>query len=177
MRNKKSLLRITYTAIFTAIVILATSVIKFSTGLGEGYIHLGDCFIYLSACVLPFPYCLIPGALGGALADILSGYAVWSIPTMIIKMLNALPFALMCKKYKSNKILSKQTVLMAIVSGLITILGYFIAECILYSVASATLSLLGNTIQAVSSGIIFVIIAKATDKINLKSKIFRVIAN
>ena len=171
MRNKKSLLKITYTAIFTAIIILATSVIKFSTGLGEGYIHLGDCFIYLSACVLPFPYCLIAGALGGAIADILSGYTVWAIPTMIIKMLNALPFALMCKKHKSNKILTKQIVLMAVVSGLITILGYFIAECILYSFASATLSLLGNTIQAVSSGIIFVIIAKATDKINLKSKI------
>ena len=60
---------------------------------------------------------------------------------------------------------------MAIISGAITILGYFVTECILYSVASATLSLLGNTIQAVASGIIFVIIAKATDKINLKSTI------
>ena len=66
MRNKKSLLKITYTAIFTALILLATSTLKFSTGLGEGYIHLGDSFIYLSACVLPFPYCLIAGALGGA---------------------------------------------------------------------------------------------------------------
>ena len=173
MRNKKQLLRVTYTAIFTAIILLATSIIKFSTGLGEGYIHLGDCFVYLSACVLPFPYCLFAGGLGGALADILSGYAIWAIPTMIIKMLNAVPFAIICRKYKSNKILSKQVVLMTVVSGIITILGYFVAECILYSVASATLSLLGNTIQAVASGIIFVIIAKATDKINLKSKIIK----
>ena len=171
MRNKKSLLKITNTAIFTAVILLATSVIKFSTGLGEGYIHLGDSFIYLAACVLPFPYCLFAGALGGGLADILSGYAIWAIPTMIIKMLNAVPFALVCRKQKSNKILSRQTVLMAIISGAITILGYFVTECILYSVASATLSLLGNTIQAVASGIIFVIIAKATDKTNLKSKI------
>ena len=173
MRNKKQLLRVTYTAIFTAIILLATSIIKFSTGLGEGYIHLGDCFVYLSACVLPFPYCLFAGGLGGALADILSGYAIWAIPTMIIKILNALPFTLICRKYKSNKILSKQVVLMTVVSGIITILGYFVAECILYSVTSATLSLLGNTIQAVASGIIFVIIAKATDKINLKSKIIK----
>ena len=171
MRNKKSLLKITYTAIFTAIILLATSVIKFSTGLGEGYIHFGDSFVYLSACILPFPYCLVAGALGGALADILSGYAIWAIPTMIIKVLNVIPFALVCRKYKSNKILSKQTVLMTVVSGVITIFGYFVAESVLYSVASATLSLIGNTIQAVASGIIFVIIAKATDKINLKSKI------
>ena len=171
MRNKKSLLKITYTAIFTAIILLATSVIKFSTGLGEGYIHLGDSFVYLTACILPFPYCLVAGALGGALADILSGYAIWAIPTMIIKMLNAIPFMLVCRKHKSSKILSKQTVLITFASGIITIFGYFVTECILYSVASATLSLIGNTIQAVASGIIFVIIAKATDKINLKSKI------
>ena len=171
MQNKKSLLKITYTAIFTAIILISTSSIKFSTGLGEGYIHLGDCFVYLSACVLPFPYCLIAGALGGALADILSGYAIWAIPTMIIKMLNAVPFVVMCRKHKSNIILSKHIVLMTVVSGIITILGYFVTECILYSVASATLSILGNTIQAVASGIIFIIIAKATDKINLKSKL------
>lgn len=171
MRNKKSLLKITYTAIFTAIILLATSVIKFSTGLGEGYIHLGDSFVYLTACILPFPYCLVAGALGGALADILSGYAIWAIPTMIIKMLNAIPFMLVCRKHKSSKILSKHTILMTFASGIITIFGYFVTECILYSVASATLSLIGNTIQAVASGIIFVIIAKATDKINLKSKI------
>ena len=171
MQSKKSLLKITYTAIFTTMIVLATSVLKFSTGLGEGYIHLGDSVIYLAACLLPFPYCLIAGALGGALADIVSGFAIWSIPTMIIKMLNVLPFALICKRYKSNKILSKQTTLMTIVSGIVTILGYFIAECILYSVASATLSLIGNTIQAVASGIIFIVIAKPLDKINLKSKL------
>ena len=171
MRNKKSLFKITNTAIFTAIILLATSVIKFSTGLGEGYIHLGDSFVYLTACILPFPYCLVAGALGGALADILSGYAIWAISTMIIKMLNAIPFMLVCRKHKSSKILSKQTVLMTVVSGIITIFGYFVTECILYSVASATLSLLGNTIQAVASGVIFIIVATALDKINFKSKI------
>lgn len=171
MQNKKSLLKITYTAIFTAIITLAITVIKFSTGLGEGYIHLGDSIIYLTACILPFPYCIVAGALGGALADILSGFAVWSIPTAIIKTLNTLPFAIVCKKHKSNKILCKKTILMTIVSGVITILGYFVAECILYSVASATLSIIGNTIQAVASGIIFIIMATALDKINFKSKI------
>lgn len=171
MKNKKSLLKITYTAIFTAIILLSTMLIKFSTGLGEGYIHFGDSIIYLAACVLPFPYCLLAAALGGALADILGGFAIWALPTAIIKMLIAMPFALTSKTAKSSKILSKKIVLMTILSGIITILGYFVAECILYSVSSATLSLIGNSIQGVASGILFVIIAKATDKINLKSKL------
>ncbi len=168
MHNKKSVLRITYTAIFTTIILLATAFVKFSTGLGEGYIHFGDSIIYLTACVLPFPYCIAACAFGGALADIISGFAIWSIPTAVIKSLNALPFVFFCKK---SKILCKQTISMTIVSGIITILGYFVTECILYSVASATLSILGNTIQAVASGIIFIIMAHALDKINFKSKI------
>ncbi len=171
MKNKKSLLKISHTAIFTAIILLSTMLIKFSTGLGEGYIHFGDCFIYLSACVLPFPYCLVAGAVGGAFADILGGFAIWSIPTAIIKALIVLPFMFACKKNKSSKILNSKIALMTVVSGIISIVGYFITECILYSVASATLSIIGNTIQAVSSGVLFIIIASALDKMNFKNRI------
>ncbi|MBR5247231.1 MAG: TIGR04002 family protein [Clostridia bacterium] len=173
MRKKESLYKKTYTAIFSAIILLSTMLIKFSTGMGEGYIHFGDCFIYLSACILPFPYCLIAGAVGGAFADILGGFAVWSFPTAIIKILISLPFMVACKNDKSNKIFSGKTALMTLVSGVISILGYFIAECILYSVASATLSIIGNTIQAVASGILFIIFASALDKMNFKSKLFK----
>lgn len=170
MRNKKSVLNIAYTAVFAAIIMLCTALIKFSTGLGEGYIHMGDSIIYLCACVLPFPYCLIAAALGGALADVLAGFAVWSVPTAIIKTLIALPFALVAKK-NPNKILNKQTAFMPVGSGIITIAGYFVAECILYSVASATLSILGNVIQATGSAIIFYIMAAALDKMNFKRRI------
>lgn len=167
--NKKLILKITYTSIFAALITLAVSVIKFSTGMGEGYIHLGDSLIYLVSCVLPFPYCLIAGALGGALADVLGGFAVWAVPTAIIKSLNTLPFILLKKKSTNNKILNKYTVLAALLSGIVTVIGYFAAECILYSVESATLSLLGNFIQATASGIIFIIIAGALDKTKFKT--------
>lgn len=173
MRNKKSLFKITNTAIFTTIILLSTMLVKFSTGLGEGYIHFGDSLIYLSACILPFPYCLVASALGGALADILGGFAIWALPTAIIKVLIALPFMLVCKSHKTQKILTIKTASMTLVSGVITIIGYFVAECILYSSASATLSLIGNSIQAVSSGILFIIIAGALDKMNFKSRFFK----
>ncbi len=171
MRNKKSILNIAYTAVFSAIIMLFTALIKISTGLGEGYIHLGDSVIYLCACVLPFPYCIIAAALGGALADMLAGFAIWSVPTAIIKMLIALPFALVCKKNNSNRILNKKTSLMPAMSGIISIVGYFVAECILYSVASATLSIFGNIIQAMGSAIVFYIMAIALDKTNFKRRI------
>lgn len=170
MRNKQSILRITYTAIFSAIIMLFTALVKFSTGLGEGYIHLGDSVIYLCACVLPFPYCIIAAALGGALADVLAGFAIWSVPTAIIKALITIPFALVVKN-NSSKILNKKTAFMPVVAGIISIGGYFVAECVLYSVASATLSILGNVIQAVGSAVIFYIMAIALDKTNFKRRI------
>lgn len=173
MRNKKTIFKITNTGIFATIILLSTMLIKFSTGLGEGYIHLGDCFIYLSACILPFPHCLVASAIGGALADILGGYAVWAVPTIIIKILIALPFMLMCRNNKSPKIMNVKVALMTIISGVISMVGYFVAECIIYSVASATLSIIGNTIQAVASGILFIIVATALDKMNFKSRVFK----
>ncbi len=173
MQNKKSLLKISYTAIFTAIILLFTMLIKFSTGMGEGYIHFGDCFIYLSACVLPFPYCLIAAALGAALADLLGGFAVWAIPTAIIKISISLPFMLICRNHKTPRLMNVKVALITLAAGIISILGYFVAECVLYSVASATLSILGNTIQAVASGIMFIIVASALDKMNFKSRVFK----
>ncbi len=169
MQNKKSLLKTTYTAIFTTIIVVATSTIKFSTGLGEGYIHFGDSIIYLTACILPFPYCIFASALGGCLADVLSGFAIWSIPTAIIKSLNVIPFLAVCKSSKNDKLLNKKTILATVFSGIITILGYFVAESILYSSAFATLSLLGNSIQAISNAIIFFVIATALDRTKFKS--------
>lgn len=168
MRNKKSILNIAYTAVFAAVIMLATQ-LKISTGLGEGYIHIGDSMIYLAACALPLPYALIAAALGGACADLLAGYAVWAIPTAIIKMLNALPFVLVSKN--SNKLLTKKAAAMPVLSGVITVVGYFIAESILYSVASATLSVFGSCIQAVGSAIIYYLAAAALDKMNFKRRI------
>ncbi len=166
---KKTILKVAYSSIFTAITLITTAVLKFSTGLGEGYVHLGDCMIYLSACLLPFPYCLIPGAIGGALADILGGFAVWSIPTAIIKAFNALPFLLLCRKNDTHKILTKKTTLSVFISSLVTMLGYFFAEAILYSVASAQLSIIENAIQVIANAIVFFIISAMLDKTNFKS--------
>ncbi len=169
MQNKQSLLKTTYTAIFTTIIIIATSLIKFSTGMGEGYIHFGDSIVYLTSCILPFPYCIFASAIGGGLADMLSGFALWSIPTAIIKSLNTIPFLVICKISKNDKLFNKKTILAAFISGIITILGYFVAESILYSVTSATLSILGNSIQAISSALIFFVIATALDKTKFKT--------
>ena len=173
-KNKKAIINIAITAVFASLIALMTSQIKMPTGINDGYLHFGDCMIYLAACTLPLPYALLAAAIGGATADILAGAAVWAIPTAIIKALNALPFALI---YRLNltkspeKILNKQTSFMPLISGIITVLCYFIAEGFMYSFPAALLSVPLSCIQALGSAILWYIAAAALDKMNFKRRI------
>lgn len=175
-KNKKAIINIAITAVFASLIALMTSQIKMPTGINEGYLHFGDCIIYLAACTLPLPYALLAASIGGAAADILAGAAVWAIPTAIIKALNALPFALIYKlklTKSPEKILNKQTAFMPLISGIITVFCYFIAEGLMYTFPAALPSVPLSCVQAAGSAIIWYIAAAALDKMNFKSKIFK----
>lgn len=174
--SKKQLYNLVVAAVFAALIAVMTAYIKFNTGINEGYLHFGDSMIYLASCILPLPYAMLAAAIGGGLADILAGAAVWAPFTAIIKACNALPFALVytCKWTKSpNRLLNKTTAFMPIVSGLITIFGYLLAEGLLYTFPSAWTSVPFSIIQAVGSAIIYYIAAPALDKVNIKKRIYK----
>ena len=176
MQKNKRLLSVVYTAVFAALIAVMTSQIKFSTGINEGYLHFGDSMIYLASCVLPLPYALAAAAIGGATADILAGAAIWAVPTATIKILNALPFALVFALKKTNqpkKMLNIYTGFMPILSGLITVFGYLLAEGLMYTFPTAWASVPISCIQAVGSAIIYYIAVLALDKLNFKSKMYR----
>lgn len=171
-KNKKIYILV-LTALFAAIITVTTAFIKINTGINDGYVHLGDSIIYLAGCVLPAPYCLISAALGGALADILAGAAVWAPFTAVIKALNALVFVFALKFAKndgSNKILSVKTALMSFVSGLVTVFGYLLCEGLLYSFPTALTSVPFSIIQATGSALVFILIAAALDKADFKKR-------
>lgn len=82
-----------------ALVTVTTAFIKIPSMFG--YSHAGDSMIYLAASILPGPYGIIASSIGGALADLISGYPQWAIPTAIIKAFNAVPFVL-CRMTMKN---------------------------------------------------------------------------
>lgn len=155
---------LTTTALFAALVCLATAYLfHIPVGVNGGYIHIGDALIYLAATLLPTPYALFAGAIGGALADLLTA-PMWAIPTFIIKMLIALPFT-----SKSNKIICFRNVAAVFAAGLISCVGYAIAEMIIYgSEAMILVSLVSNLTQALGSGIIFIVLAITLDNMRFK---------
>lgn len=170
----KKVIKICLTGLMAAIIAVFTAFIKVPTGINDGYLHFGDSMIYLAACLLG-PLGALSAAIGGALADILAGAAVWAIPTAIIKVLNAVPFILMSSLYKKkkgkNKIINAYTVPMIVVSGLITIFGYLLAEGLMYSFPTAWTSVPFSIIQATGSAVVFIIFGLALDAVKIQKYI------
>lgn len=165
MKNKR-IYKICLTGLFAAITAVFTAFVKIPTGINSGYLHFGDAIVYLSGCFLG-PFGMISSAIGGALADILAGAAVWALPTAIIKAFNSVPFILAMKAYTKKtgkfRVVNTYTLIMTAVSGLITVGCYFVAEGLMYSFPTALTSVPFSIIQSVGSGIIFALLGKALD--------------
>ncbi len=161
------------TAMFAALITVATAFIKIPSMFG--YAHPGDSMIYLAASILPGPYGIIASSIGGALADLISGYPQWAIPTAIIKALNAVPFVL-CRmavknKYGDKKIITPFSLLMIIPTTFVTVAGYFVANGLMYSWAGAIAELATWWLQPSMGAFVFVFVGIGLDSMNFKEKI------
>ena len=161
------------TAMFAAMIYLLTAFVHIPTH--QGYVHVGDGIIYLSAAILPVPYAMAASAIGAGLSDYLSGYAVWVLPTVIIKSLTVLAFT-----NKNNRIINKRNLFGVIPAGLICVGGYYVSGVLVAIISGSAVSaafggavadILTNTIQSLASGILFVAMGASLDKINIKRMI------
>ena len=168
-------LRIVIAAMFAAMAAVMTAFVQIKTPTG-GYVHLGDSMIYLAASFLPLPYAVAAAAVGGGIADLLV-YPETILYTIVIKAINAVFFSA-----KGDKLLTKRNALMTIPSGLVTVIGYSVSKLIRMLLAgdsfhSALVNALWkmpeNSIQAVASALIFIVIALALDKAQIKQRMLR----
>ena len=78
-------LPIALTAVFTALVCVATMMFVLYVPATEGYFNLGETMVYTTA-ILFGPYVgAIAGGLGSALADLLLGFSIYAPATLVIK--------------------------------------------------------------------------------------------
>ena len=139
--------KIVQLALFSALVFVATYFLRIPVQIG--YINFGDAFLLLAGVLLgPFG-AGICGALGGAIADVVAGFAVYAPFTLVVKFLEGvfcgLLFAIIKRR---NKFYFFGTVLSFVVSALWMVLGYCIANTILYSLETALLALINDFVQA-----------------------------
>lgn len=154
--------------LLAAIICLTTAYIfHIPVGANNGYIHIGDAFIYLAAAILPTPYAVCAAIIGAGLADIVTGAAIWVIPTIIIKSLLVSMIS-----YKEDKIINIRNIIGAIIAGIVGTLLYMVAEGIIFgSFASAFVLTLIGLVQPVGSLIVFILVGLAFDKIGMKKRL------
>ena len=75
-------------AMMAAITFVATYTIKFPSL--TGYTHIGDSMVFIGAILLGKRKGAVSAAIGMFLADVLSGYLLWSPFTLVIKAIMAL---------------------------------------------------------------------------------------
>ncbi|MBR2188309.1 MAG: ECF transporter S component [Eubacterium sp.] len=99
--RRLSTARIVNAAMFAALTLLATSVLKIQTPT-FGYIHIGDAFVLLSGLFLgPLTGGLAAG-IGSGLSDLLGGYVIWVPGTFAIKFLTAAAAALVFRAVQAG---------------------------------------------------------------------------
>ena len=156
--------KLTIDALAIALVCVSTMVIQIQIPLG--YMHLGNCCILLVSVYFGNMTGMLAGGIGSCLADLLSGYVQWIIPTLIIKGIMGLAIAMIAyREGEEIRMLRLRTFLGALAGIVIMIVGYTFAGCILYGgVAVGFAQIPGLTTEGVIGMVLFYVIGFAFEK-------------
>lgn len=152
-------------ALFAALVTL--SIVVFRIPVGPGILHFGDAVIYLAACLLPKPFALAAASIGGGMANIVTGTAIWAPATIVIKPLIAAWFT------SEGKCVCARNVAALFIAGIVTIVGYYVYDALVVTGnwVAPLARVWGNVVQSTGSAVIFLLIAGAFDRMNIKASL------
>lgn len=162
--NKVDVKGMTICAMFIALTYVATAFIniRLPWQANGGLIHLGNVPLFVCAVVFGKKKGAIAGGIGMALFDLLSGWVMWAPFTLVIVSLMGFIVGLVTEKKKTFPFMIVGFVLAVIIK----IVGYYIAEGIIYGnwVAPVT-SIPGNIVQVVTGAVISVPLILALKKV------------
>ena len=158
-KTMSQMLRLVMTGVLMALACVATMVIQIPSPT-HGYMNLGDCVVLLSGCLLGPVYGAVAGGVGSALADLLSGYAVYVPGTLVIKAVMA---ALAGTLYRRSR---KLLPVGAVLAELVMIVGYWLYDGVLMgSLAGSAAGIPSNIIQGVFGGVCGVALVAALRRV------------
>lgn len=137
--------KLAISGVLAAFVLLMTIIIKIPIPATGGYVHPGDGVILFSALLLG-PYAAMIGGIGSALADLLGGYAVYALPTFLIKAMMGGLAGFLVRDGKTARNMA-----VFALSAALMVLGYYVAEGLMFSYASAVASVIPNLLQGAAA--------------------------
>lgn len=165
-----STFRIVMTALFAALICVATMLVQIPLPATGGYANLGDGVILICAFLMNPPYAVIAAGLGSLLADLLAGYAAYAPGTLAIKAGVALIAALIWRRFGRGHG-AKRALAVMILSGVLAeafmVLLYFLYEALLLGMGSGAAGAIPGNI---GQGAVGVIIACVTAPVLTRSR-------
>ncbi|MBQ3665934.1 MAG: ECF transporter S component [Lachnospiraceae bacterium] len=137
---------IALTYVFTAFVNIRLPVMA-----KGGLIHLGNIPLFLASIIFGWKVGMIAGGVGMALFDVTSGWTIWAPFTLIVAGL----MGFVTGKISENKNTYGRNAIALIFALVIKVVGYYVAEWILYgNMLTPVSSIPGNIIQIVIAGVV-----------------------
>ena len=163
--NTSSAKQVAVNGISIALVFIATGFINLRLPIvaNGGLIHLGNVPLFLAAIIFGKKTGAISGAVGMALFDLFSGWTLWAPFTFVIVGIMGWVVGKITEDKSHNTILWYVIAILAALA--IKIVGYYIAEGIIYGnwVAPAA-SIPGNIVQILTAAVIVLPLAKPLKK-------------
>lgn len=156
------------TALFTALVFVMTFVPKIPIPLG--YAHLGNAAVFLGVILIGRRNGAIAGSIGSALADLIGGFAIWIVPTLIIKYVMAMIFAYIgavgVRTQKNSFSITPRSIAGLVLACLWMTASYTLAGAFLYdSLAAGLASTPGLAMEGLLNAAVFLLLVKPLQKI------------
>ncbi len=165
-KNNKTFQLVTY-ALFISLTFVATWLINIRLPLigSGGLIHMGNVPLFVGAMLFGRKTGAVAGAFGMALFDLMSGWTIWAPFTFVIVGTMGYIVGLIAEKqpFKNKDFNNIISIILAII---IKVVGYYIAEVIIYGNLIAPIgSIPGNIIQVGFAGFIVILLIEPMRKI------------
>lgn len=146
---------VTINALSIALVCISTMAIQIPIPLG--YMHLGNVCILLTSSLFGPTTGLLAGGIGSAMADLLTGYTQWVLPTLVIKSIMGFVIGYLAWGGEKKLRMGALRTLLATVAGVVVmVFGYTAAGAIMNgSVYTGLLQVPGLTLEGVIGAVIF----------------------
>lgn len=151
-----------------ALCCVATMIIKIPSPL-KGYVNLGDAVVLLSGWLLSPVYGFAAAGIGSALADVFSGYLIYSPATFIIKGIMAIITYFSFRGMHNKLGKTPARIIGGVLAEMEMILGYFVFEGFMYGFAPSLVNIPANGVQGIAGLVIGIMLVKYFEKSNIFS--------
>lgn len=156
--GQNSVVNLALLAIFTALTTILTLTIRIPFPATGGYFNFGDAMVMLGGLLLGPVGGFFVGGIGSAIADMI-GFPIFAPITLVVKGLEGMAVGYIASGVRGSTKVNRLDIIAVFVGALIMLVGYFIAELLMFDLAVAIGELVAiNWLQVTAGGIVTILI-------------------